>query len=43
MNEVAIQGERVYEGLVEEIITTLQEGRARAIASWLSRQEVCTT
>lgn len=33
MNEVAIQGERVYEGLVEEIITTLQEGRARAIAS----------
>ena len=33
MNEVAIHGERAYEGLVEEIITTLQEGRARAIAS----------
>lgn len=33
MNEVAIQGERAYEGLVEEIITTLQEGQARAIAS----------
>jgi hypothetical protein len=33
VNEVAIHGERVYEGLVEEIITTLPEGRARAIAS----------
>mgnify|MGYP001198088403 FL=1 len=33
MNEGAIQGERAYEGLVQEIITTLQEGRARAIAS----------
>ena len=33
MNEVGIQGERAYEGLVEEIITTLQEGRAQAIAS----------
>ena len=33
MNEVGIHGERAYEGLVEEIITTLREGRARAIAS----------
>lgn len=33
MNEVATQGERAYQGLIKEIITTLREGQARAIAS----------
>lgn len=33
MNDVAIQGERAYQRLVDEIIATLQTGQARAIAS----------